>query len=90
MRSPFYLNGTQLECVRSYKYLGFIITPSGEILSGLQDLRDRGYKGPCKKYVTPKIGIFDPPPHVTLCHILVRPPPPHVTHQRVTISDGEK
>ena len=44
MRRPFYLNGTQLEVVRSYKYLGFVITPSGEILTGLQDLRDRAYK----------------------------------------------
>lgn len=40
----FYLNGTKLENVRSYKYLGFILTPSGEINTGLQDLRDRGFK----------------------------------------------
>ena len=44
MRRPFYLNGIQLECVRSYKYLGFVLTPSGEILTGLQDLRDRAFK----------------------------------------------
>ena len=44
MRRPFYLNGVQLENVRSYKYLGFVITPSGEILTGLQDLRDRAFK----------------------------------------------
>ena len=25
----------------SYKYLGFVITPSGEITSGLKDLKDR-------------------------------------------------
>ena len=40
----FYLNGARLENVRSYKYLGFILTPSGEINTGLQDLRDRGFK----------------------------------------------
>ena len=40
----FYLNGVRLENVRSYKYLGFILTPSGEINTGLQDLRDRGFK----------------------------------------------
>ncbi len=40
----FYLNGTRLEIVRSYKYLGFVLTPSGEIKTGLQDLRDRGFK----------------------------------------------
>ena len=30
--------------VRSYKYLGFVITPSGEICTGLKDLRDRALK----------------------------------------------
>ena len=44
IRRSFYLNGTKLENVRSYKYLGFLITPSGEIRSGLKDLRDRGFK----------------------------------------------
>ena len=44
MRSPFYLNGVKLEMVRQYKYLGFVITPSGEITTGLNDLRDRAYK----------------------------------------------
>ena len=42
---PFYLNGVKLEMVRSYKYLGFVITPSGEINTGLKDLRDRAFKG---------------------------------------------
>ena len=42
---PFYLNGVKLETVRSYKYLGFVLTPSGEICSGLKDLRDRALKG---------------------------------------------
>ena len=40
----YYINGVQLENVRSYKYLGFVITPSGKINSGLQDLRDRAMK----------------------------------------------
>ena len=44
MRRPFYLDGVQLENVRSYKYLGFLITPSGEINTGLKDLRDRAFK----------------------------------------------
>ena len=44
MRWPFYLDGVQLENVRSYKYLGFVITPSGEISTGLKDLRDRAFK----------------------------------------------
>ena len=41
---PFFLNGVQLECVRCYKYLGFIITPSGECGTGIKDLKDRGLK----------------------------------------------
>ena len=40
----FYLNGVKLEMVRSYKYLGFVVTPSGEICTGLKDLRDRALK----------------------------------------------
>ena len=41
---PFYLNGVQLEMVRSYKYLGFLLTPSGELNTGLKDLRDRAFR----------------------------------------------
>ena len=44
MRRPFYLDGVKLEMVREYKYLGFIVTPSGEISTGLNDLRDRAFK----------------------------------------------
>ena len=36
-------NGT-IETTNSYKYLGFIFTPSGEIVSGLKDLRDRALR----------------------------------------------
>ena len=43
-RENIYLNGTLLENVRQYKYLGFVVTPSGEIRTGLQDLRDRAFK----------------------------------------------
>ena len=43
MRSPFYLNGVKLEMIRQYKYLGFVLTPSGEISTGLHDLRDRAF-----------------------------------------------
>ena len=44
LRNKFYLSGVELENVRSYKYLGFKSSPSGEIKSGLQDLRDRAFK----------------------------------------------
>ena len=44
IRRDFYLNNIRLENVRTYKYLGFVLTPSGEINSGLHDLRDRALK----------------------------------------------
>ena len=40
----FTYKNTKLECVREYKYLGFLVTPSGEVRSGLEDLRKRGLK----------------------------------------------
>ena len=40
IRENIYLNGSVLENVRQCKYLGFVFTPSGEITTGLQDLRD--------------------------------------------------
>ena len=45
LRTPFSYNNTKLENVNKFKYLGFQLTPSGEIKSGLQDLRDRALKG---------------------------------------------
>ena len=44
IRRDFYLGTSKLENVRSYKYLGLIITPSGEISSALHDLRSRALK----------------------------------------------
>ena len=44
VRKRFYFNNMELETVRSFKYLGFLLTPSGEIKSDLKDLRDRGLK----------------------------------------------
>ena len=44
MRRAFHINGVQLENVRTYKYLGFLLTPSGEINSDLHDLKDRALK----------------------------------------------
>ena len=42
-RDRISMNGVLLDNVREYKYLGFIFTPSGEIKSGLRDLRDRAF-----------------------------------------------
>ena len=44
----FTYNNKTLECVREYKYLGFIVTPSGEIGTGLKDLRNRAMRGLAK------------------------------------------
>ena len=41
MKRYFKLGGGNIDSVREYKYLGFLLTPSGEISSGLQDLKDR-------------------------------------------------
>ena len=43
-RDRISMNGVLLDNVREYKYLGFIFTPSGEIKSGLRDLRDRAFR----------------------------------------------
>ena len=44
LRTPFYYNNEKLENVNKFKYLGFMITPSGEVMSGLSDLRDRALR----------------------------------------------
>ena len=46
IRTPFYYNNVKLENVNKFKYLVFLLTPSGEIMSGLnKDLQDRALKG---------------------------------------------
>ena len=44
IRTVFSFRDSRLETVKAYKYLGFVITPSGEILTGIKDLRDRAMK----------------------------------------------
>ena len=44
MRRLFYFGKQKIETTREYKYLGFAITPSGEITTGLNDLKDRAMK----------------------------------------------
>ena len=43
-RMSFAFNNELIFTTNSYKYLGFIVTPSGEITSGLKDLRDRALR----------------------------------------------
>ena len=44
IRRNFYFNGIKLETVSSFKYLGLVLIPSGEIKKALNDLRDRARK----------------------------------------------
>ena len=44
LRRNFYFGKDKLDTTRQYKYLGFLITPSGEINSGLKDLKDRALR----------------------------------------------
>ena len=44
IRKHFTFKGEKLENTRGYKYLGFLLTPSGEITSGLKDLKDRAMR----------------------------------------------
>ena len=55
-KENFYYNKLQLENVREYKYLGFVVTPSGEITTGLKDLRNRATKALAKLRKT--LGTF--------------------------------
>ena len=41
MRRQFYFGENKIETTRQYKYVGFMMTPSGEITTGLKDLKDR-------------------------------------------------
>ena len=56
MRRNFFFGDDRIETTRQYKYLGFMVTPSGEITTGLKDLKDRANRaiGKLKK----KQGIF--------------------------------
>ena len=47
-RRSFAFNNELIFTTNSYKYLGFIVTPSGEITSGLKDLKDRALRAYCK------------------------------------------
>ena len=69
IRRIFKYRDTNIEIVREFKYLGFLITPSGEIVSGLHDLKDRAGKAFFKlkakmgemfyKHVTTSLKLFD-------------------------------
>ena len=65
LRRNLYFGNDKLDTTREYKYLGFLITPSGEINSGLKDLKDRALRALAKlKY---KMGqSFRKQPSITI------------------------
>ena len=42
LRRNFKYKNAHIETVREYKYLGFILVPSGSIVTGMNDLKSRG------------------------------------------------
>ena len=69
IRRNFYLGTIRLENVRCYKYLGLLVTPSGEIRTALDDLRSRALKaymslknklgGNFRNHVDDTLSLFD-------------------------------
>ena len=62
----FHCNKIPLENVHLYKYLGFLVSPSGSITNGLEDLRDRAFMKIRSrmghlfdKYIQNSLNIFD-------------------------------
>ena len=56
IRRLFFFGDKKIETTRKYKYLGFMVTPSGETLTGLKDLKDRALKAFIK--MKRKLGDF--------------------------------
>ncbi len=48
IRKQFYVGNERLEFTRQYKYLGFVVTPSGELTTGLKDLKNRALRALAK------------------------------------------
>ena len=65
IRRNFKFDDRYIETVREYKYLGFLITPSGEVMTGLYDLKSRAVFAICQ--LRNKMGeYFNRYPDVTL------------------------
>ena len=71
IRRVFKFGQEKLETTRQYKYLGFLVTPSGEANSGLRDLRDRAQRAFSK--LKKKMGItFRQKPSTLFIEIFAR------------------
>ena len=65
IRRNLYCGKDKVETTRLYKYLGFMVTPSGEIATGLKDLKDRALRAFMK--LKNKMGItFRKHPLITI------------------------
>ena len=74
IRRSYNLGGGTIFTTNSYKYLGFIITPSGEITTGLKDLKDRASRA--YQALKTKMGnffMYCPTTIITLFNALVQP-----------------
>ena len=56
IRRNFLVGHDRLESTREYKYLGFVVTPSGEINTGLKDLKNRALRAFSK--LKKKMGVY--------------------------------
>ena len=65
IRRNIYYGAERIETTREYKYLGYKVTPSGEITSGLSDLKDRAMRAfaKTKKQLGPYFRAY---PEITL------------------------
>ena len=65
IRRDIFFGNDKLETTRKYKYLGFMVTPSGEINTGLHDLKDRALRALMK--LRSKLGVtFRKHPLITI------------------------
>ena len=74
IRRNIYYGDKRIETTRQYKYLGFMVTPSGEITTGLKDLKDRSLRAFAK--MKNKLGVFfkkHPLISIKLFNALVQP-----------------
>ena len=74
IRGNFFFGDDRIETTRQYKYLGFLVTPSGEINSGLKDLKDRALRALHK--LKKKMGISfrkNPKTTIKLFRSLIEP-----------------
>ena len=74
IRRSYPMKNGIIETTKSYKYLGFVLTPSGGIISGLKELRDRAQRAYYK--LKHKLGLhfrLYPSTTISLFESLIKP-----------------